>query len=86
MTTESEAPFAWPSRMPVLRVFLLPFVQNRKRDRLLLILLACIMSAAGFLMQGNGSYDSDGWFLLATGREIVKHGIPVREPVVLFIL
>lgn len=80
MTTESEAPLALPFRIPVLRVFLLPFVQNRKRDRLLLILLACIMSTAGFLMQGNGSYDSDGWFLLATGREIVKNGIPYANP------
>ena len=76
MTTESETPLAWPFRIPVLRVFLLPFVQTRKRDRLLLILLACIMSTAGFLMQGNGSYDSDGWFLLATGKQIVEHGIP----------
>lgn len=80
MTTESEAPLAWPFRMPVLRVFLLPFVQTRKRDRLLLILLACIMSTAGFLMQENGSYDSDGWFLLASGREIVEHGIPYANP------
>lgn len=80
MTTESEAPLAWPFRIPVLRVFLLPFVQTRKRDRLLLVLLACIMSTAGFLMQGNGSYDSDGWFLLATGREIVKNGIPYANP------
>lgn len=80
MTTESEAPLAWPFRIPVLRVFLLPFVQTRKRDRLLLILLACIMSTAGFLMQGNGSYDSDGWFLLASGREIVEHGIPYANP------
>lgn len=80
MTTESEAPLAWPFRIPVLRVFLLPFVQTRKRDRLLLILLACIMSTAGFLMQGNGSYDSDGWFLLATGKQIVEHGIPYANP------
>lgn len=80
MTTESEAPLAWPFRIPILRVFLLPFVENRKRDRLLLILLACIMLTAGFLMQGNGSYDSDGWFLLATGREIVKQGIPYTNP------
>ena len=80
MTTDSEATLAWPFRIPVLRVFLLPFVRNRKRDRLLLILLACIMSAAGFLMQGNGSYDSDGWFLLATGKRIVEHGIPYANP------
>ena len=80
MTTESEAPLAWPFRIPVLRVFLLPFVQDRKRDRLLLALLACIISTAGFLMQGNGSYDSDGWFLLATGKRIVGHGIPYANP------
>lgn len=80
MTTESEGPLAWPFRIPALRVFLLPFVQTKKRDRLLLILLACIMSTAGFLMQGNGSYDSDGWFLLATGREIVENGIPHANP------
>lgn len=80
MTTESEAPLAWPFRIPVLRVFLLPFVRTRKRDRLLLILLACIMSTAGFLMQGNGSYDSDGWFLLATGKRIVENGIPYANP------
>lgn len=80
MTTESEAPHAWPFRIPVLRVFLLPFVQTRKRDRLMLILLACIMSTAGFLMQGNGSYDSDGWFLLATGKRIVEHGILYTNP------
>ena len=80
MTTESKTQLAWPFRIPVLRVFLLPFVRDGKRDRLLLILLACIMSTAGFLMQGNGSYDSDGWFLLATGREIVEHGIPYANP------
>ena len=55
MTTESEAPLAWPFRIPVLRVFLLPFVPPRQRDRLLLHPRACIMSTAGFLMQGNGS-------------------------------
>lgn len=80
MPTESNPNLPLPFRIPVLRVFLLPFVQTRKRDRLLLILLACIMSTAGFLMQGNGSYDSDGWFLLATGREIVKNGIPYTNP------
>lgn len=80
MTTESEAPLAWPFRIPVLRVFLLPFVQDGKRDRLFLILLACVMSTAGFLMQGNGSYDSDGWFLLATGKQIVENGIPYANP------
>lgn len=80
MTTESNPNLPLPFRIPVLRVFLLPFVRNRKRDRLLLILLACIMSTAGFLMQGNGSYDSDGWFLLATGKRIVEHGIPYANP------
>lgn len=80
MTTESEAPLAWPFRIPVLRFFLLPFVQDGKRDRLFLILLACVMSTAGFLMQGNGSYDSDGWFLLATGKQIVENGIPYANP------
>lgn len=80
MTTESNPNLPLPFRIPVLRVFLLPFVQTGKRDRLLLILLACIMSTAGFLMQGNGSYDSDGWFLLATGKRIVEHGIPYANP------
>lgn len=80
MTTEGNPNPPLPFRIPVLRVFLLPFVQDRTRDRLLLALLACIMSAAGFLMQRNGSYDSDGWFLLATGREIVEHGIPYANP------
>ena len=55
MTTEGNPNPPLPFRIPVLRVFLLPFVQDRTRDRLLLALLACIMSAAGFLMQGNGS-------------------------------
>lgn len=80
MPTESNPNLPLPFRIPVLRVFLLPFVQTRKRDRLLLVLLACIMSTAGFLMQGNGSYDSDGWFLLATGKRIVEHGIPYANP------
>lgn len=80
MTTESNPNLPLPFRMPVLRVFLLPFVQDGKRDRLFLILLACVMSTAGFLMQGNGSYDSDGWFLLATGKQIVEHGIPYANP------
>lgn len=80
MPTERDTQLALPFRIPVLRVFLLPFVQDGKRDRLFLILLACIMSTAGFLMQGNGSYDSDGWFLLATGREIVENGIPYANP------
>lgn len=80
MPTERDTQLALPFRVPVLRVFLLPFVQDGKRDRLLLILLACIMSTAGFLMQGNGSYDSDGWFLLATGKQIVENGIPYANP------
>lgn len=80
MTTEGNPNPPLPFRIPVLRVFLLPFVQDGRRDRLLLALLACIMSAAGFLMQGNGSYDSDGWFLLATGKRIVEHGIPYANP------
>ena len=80
MTTEGNPNLPLPFRIPVLRVFLLPFVQTGRRDRLLLALLACIMSAAGFLMQGNGSYDSDGWFLLATGKRIVEHGIPYANP------
>lgn len=80
MPTERDTQLALPFRIPVLRVFLLPFVQDGKRDRLLLILLACIMSTAGFLMQGNGSYDSDGWFLLATGKRIVENGIPYANP------
>ena len=76
MPTERDTQLALPFRIPVLRVFMLPFVQDGKRDRLFLILLACVMSTAGFLMQGNGSYDSDGWFLLATGKQIVENGIP----------
>ncbi|VWL87548.1 Uncharacterised protein [Collinsella aerofaciens] len=80
MTTEGNPNLPLPFRIPVLRVFLLPFAQTGRRDRLLLALLACIMSAAGFLMQGNGSYDSDGWFLLATGKRIVEHGIPYANP------
>lgn len=80
MPTERDTQLALPFRIPVLRVFLLPFVQDGKRDRLFLILLACVMSTAGFLMQGNGSYDSDGWFLLATGKQIVENGIPYTNP------
>lgn len=80
MPTERNSALALPFRIPVLRIFLLPFVQDGKQHRLFLILLACIMSTAGFLMQGNGSYDSDGWFLLATGRQIVENGIPHANP------
>lgn len=80
MPTEGNPNLPLPFRIPVLRVFLLPFVRDGKRDRLLLVLLACVMSTAGFLMQGNGSYDSDGWFLLATGKRIVEHGIPYANP------
>lgn len=80
MPTERDTQLALPFRIPVLRVFLLPFVQDGKRDCLFLILLACVMSTAGFLMQGNGSYDSDGWFLLATGKQIVENGIPYTNP------
>ena len=28
----------------------------------------------------DGTLDTDGWFLLATGREIVHHGIPFENP------
>lgn len=80
MPTERDTQLVLPFRIPVLRVFLLPFVQDGKRDRLFLILLACVMSTAGFLMQGNGSHDSDGWFLLATGKQIVENGIPFTNP------
>ena len=58
MPTERDTQLALPFRIPVLRVFLLPFVQDGKRDRLFLILLACVMSTAGFLMQGNGPIQS----------------------------
>lgn len=80
MRTESEPQLALPFRIPVLRIFTLPFIRAEKRDVALLGILAAFLTVAGFMMQGNGAYDSDGWFLLATGKRIVEHGIPYTNP------
>lgn len=47
-------------------------------------ILLCLFSAgfAAALIGGSadGPYDTDGWFLLATGREIWENGIPYSNP------
>lgn len=53
------------------------------RTRLAISALCAILIAGPILartLMGTGTLDSDVWFLLATGREIARNGIPRINP------
>ena len=53
------------------------------RTRLAISALCAILIAGPILartLMGTGTLDSDVWFLLATGREIARNGIPRTNP------
>ena len=68
------------SRVPVLRVAYAMLAEPTKAGDLLLVACSTLLMCAFLVLQVDGPYDTDGWFLLATGREIVENGIPVSNP------
>ncbi len=67
-------------RVPVLRVGWGMFAHPTRPGDLLLAVCSLILMTAFLIVQLDGPYDTDGWFLLATGREIVENGIPYSNP------
>lgn len=67
-------------RMPVVRVVYRMFARPSVAGDILLCLISAGFAAALIGGSADGPYDSDGWFLLATGREIVENGIPYTNP------
>lgn len=51
-----------------------------KANAVLAILLAVGIAVLGPVLRGAGTLDTDGWFLLASGREVMKNGIPHVNP------
>ena len=69
-----------PASIPVVRVFVEPFRRHDDKGLFFLTAVSFLLFCLGLCFQANGSYDTDGWFLLATGRQIVRHGIPYVNP------
>lgn len=67
-------------RVPVIRVAWGMFAHPSREGDLLLALSSLIIMAAFLIMPLDGPYDTDSWFLLSTGREIVENGIPLTNP------
>ena len=67
-------------RVPVLRVAWGMFAHPTRGGDLLLVGCSMLLMAAFLVVQMDGPYDTDGWFLLATGKEIVENGIPYTNP------
>ncbi len=67
-------------RIPVLRVGWGMFAHPSSPGDLLLALSSLIIMVAWLIMPIDGPYDTDSWFLLSTGREIVQNGIPYANP------
>lgn len=67
-------------RVPVLRVAWGMFAHPSSPGDLLLVMSSAIIMAACLIMPLDGPYDTDSWFLLSTGREILENGIPYSNP------
>lgn len=68
---------SWAS-YPFIRVFARPFRKMGLAACLALLGLSFFLAASGF--QTDGFYDTDGWFLLTSGREVVTNGVPRTNP------
>lgn len=58
-------------------------IQQGARTRPIVLILCTLLTAGPILaraLAGTGTLDSDVWFLLATGREIARNGIPHTNP------
>lgn len=65
------------AQVPLLRVFVEAFQgKSRASDAMLLLLSFSCVAVAIFAIRKVGAYDTDGWWILATGREILENGIP----------
>lgn len=51
-----------------------------KNNRILTVLFVTALAIMAAALIFPGSYDNDVWFFLATGKEIVQHGIPYENP------
>ena len=67
-------------RVPVARVAARAAVAPDAAGDALMVLAACVLAAAWMLVQLDGPYDTDAWFLLAAGREVVESGFPLENP------
>ena len=65
------------SKVPLLRVIVEAFHgESRSSDVILSMMSVSYISVVILAVRQMGAYDSDGWWILATGREIVANGIP----------
>ena len=56
------------------------FKHPTKEGDLLLVACSTVLIVALLLVQVGGPYDTDGWFLLASGKHIMENGIPYTNP------
>lgn len=66
--------------MPVVRVVYEMFKHPSKEGDFLLIVCSTIVMVAFLWVQLDGPYDTDGWFLLASGKQIVDNELPYVNP------
>ncbi len=66
--------------LPVVRVLYRMFARPSVASDFLLCVFSVGFATALILGSSDGPYDTDGWFLLATGREILENGIPYVNP------
>lgn len=66
--------------IPVVRVAYEMFKHPTKEGDLLLVTCSTVLMVALLLIQVGGPYDTDGWFLLSSGKYIMQNGIPYENP------
>lgn len=67
-------------QLPVMRAYYEAATGASKGGDAMLAAIAALLAFAALAAHVGGMYDSDGWFLLATGREVLEGGIPLENP------
>lgn len=67
-------------QLPVMRAYYEAATGASKGGDAMLAAIAALLAFAALAAHVGGMYDSDGWFLLATGREVLEAGIPFENP------
>lgn len=67
-------------QLPVMRAYYEAATGASKGGDAMLAAIAALLAFAALAAHVGGMYDSDGWFLLATGREVLEGGIPFENP------
>lgn len=67
-------------QLPVMRAYYEAAMGASKGGDAMLAAIAALLAIAALAAHVGGMYDSDGWFLLATGREVLEAGIPFENP------